>query len=348
MRQDQVLDLEHELRGHSGNLARGVAQHAGADHDVADQVALDRVVGRRRRTTARAACRCRAAARRQSGDRACAPYWSARNSDDLHDLEDVLEQAAAIGVMDLARGRPDAQPIGVLRRRCACSSARSAGSLTLASRPIAPPTSRRPAAARSGCSPLRGSRRPRPVGHHAPDLVEDDLESGPDTGCRGPAPSTNSPASNSQLQRVDVLKDLGADLPGDVLQHELQDTRCPCGPIAPSLRAHRKKPQPLALAVRSRQCVEVVPSDQPAVYVAASRKLNGPAVQPLAAIDGQHFAGDVRRVRRTRNVTASAISSARPHRPSGTPCGDRARPRRPTTTAAAPRLPIRSGPARRR
>ena len=44
MRQDQVLEFRHELGGHARLIAHRVAQHADAQHDVADEIAFDRVV----------------------------------------------------------------------------------------------------------------------------------------------------------------------------------------------------------------------------------------------------------------------------------------------------------------
>ena len=177
MRQDQMLDLERAAPAGSPGISRAASRTMPTPiDDVPDQIALDRVVGRDVVGQFLRACRCRAAARRRSAGRAARRRHRPANTDDLHDLQDVLEQAAAIGVMHLPRGRPDPQSSPCLatiareqlRGACGSLDARDAARR-------APPTSRRPAAATgmqsSSRKPFRASS-----GIDATDLVEDELE----------------------------------------------------------------------------------------------------------------------------------------------------------------------------
>ena len=178
-----------------------------------------------------------------------APYCSATHGRDLDDLEDVLEQAAPIGVMDLPRRRPDAQPSACRRRRCARAARAAAGRSTdcdavlqLAPHLVDRPR-RRPDAV-FFAKPARGV-----VGNDAADLVEHQLELLVE---RVAAALHGDELAGVELLvgGVDVAENLGAE----------SRPRCPGArsrgtgrlrPLRRSFRAQRKNPVPFEAATRS-------------------------------------------------------------------------------------------------
>ena len=110
VRHDQVLDLRAKIVGEAGDAVDGVAHQDQPEPDVADEVAVARV-GRAARLVVRApaACRCREAATPASTTSSLRVVGARELAADLRHLQRVLEQAAAIGVVNVLRRRPLAQ-----------------------------------------------------------------------------------------------------------------------------------------------------------------------------------------------------------------------------------------------
>ncbi len=109
MRGDQVFDLRAQLDRESGDAVAGFAHHHHAERDVADEIAVARVA-------AGAAfvgelLQLADVVQHHAGeDEIFVRAVGARDqAADLGHLRDVLEEAAAIRVMNLLRGRPDPQ-----------------------------------------------------------------------------------------------------------------------------------------------------------------------------------------------------------------------------------------------
>ena len=142
--------------------------------------------------------------------------------DHFHDLEDVLEQSAAIGVMHLARGGPDAEPLGVRvddpRKQRAQRRPVDAGDSSPVARCHISSTGR---GAHGMQSSLPESAF-RVLGNDAADLVENELEA----LIEEIAPRLHRDelaGVELRVVEIDVLKDLGPHLAGDVLEDERQE-----------------------------------------------------------------------------------------------------------------------------
>jgi len=112
VRQDQVLDLESQFRRHVRMVGKRLAEHRGAEHDVTDQIAFHRVLDGNLVVEFPQLAEI---VEQRAGNQQVATQSVAvgEHPDDLHDLEDVFEQAAPVGVMHLPAGRPDPQPLAV-------------------------------------------------------------------------------------------------------------------------------------------------------------------------------------------------------------------------------------------
>ena len=152
---------------------------------------------------------------------AIAPGKSRRAGRPFHDLEDVLEQAAAIRVMHLARGRPDAEPLGIgvdhPREQRSQRRPLDAGDAALQ---LLPHLVHGP---RGGWDAVLAAETAVGIlGNDAANLVENELE--PLIEEVAPRLHRDELAGvELRVVEIDVLKDLGPHFPGDVLEEQRQE-----------------------------------------------------------------------------------------------------------------------------
>ena len=223
-----------------------------------------------------------------------------------------------------------------MRSRSACrstirtSSARSAGCSTLARcSPSSRPHLVDRAAATSGCSRLRGNPGPRRVGQHAPDLVDDELEAAVDGIALALDLHELAGVELLRVTRSTSWKSLARISPETSCSSDVEELAAVA--TGPPVLAGAEKESPAAdaasrSAMRGRRhgCRSASLAARPDVItwpLGRRRQIEKPErpAERLAAVDGQHFARDVRR-RAARRETAPRWRSRRrvPHRPSGT------------------------------